>query len=49
METYSIIFGIICAAIADFKNRSLVWGFIWGCLFGVLAAIIYLLVDKKEY
>ena len=46
--TWAIIFGIICALIAEGQDRSIVWGFIWGYLFGLLAVIVYIIIDKKE-
>ena len=48
METYSIIFGIICAIVADTQDRNLFLGFLWGYLFGLLALIVYLIIGKKE-
>ena len=46
--TWSIIFAVICALIADEQDRSIIWGLVWGYLFGLLAVIVYLIIGKKE-
>lgn len=44
----ALVFSVLCALIANAKNRSVLTAIICGFLFGIFAIIYYIAVDKKE-